>query len=252
VSRRGRRGDRGPGPEHAREVARQKLAQQRAAQRRRSTITVAAIVAVVLLVAGGIGIAVYNAQSKPAANAAVPRGGDAAGIVVGRPDAKVTVDVYLDFLCPGCRQFEDTTGPTLDRFVAAGTVKIYYHPVAFLDRLSAGTRYSTRSAAAAACAADAGVFPQYLRVLYAHQPTEGSPGHTDDELIALGRQAGATAPAFAECVRQKRYVGWVAGVTDRASKAGVDVTPTVLVDGRQLPAPTPDALTTAVEAAAGK
>jgi protein-disulfide isomerase len=251
VSTRGRRGAQGRGPERAREVARQKLAQQRAAERRRRTLTVAAIVAVVLLVAAGIGIAVYNAQNKSAATVAIPKGGNAAGITVGTPDAKVTVDVYLDFLCPFCKQFEDTTGPVLDRYVAAGTAKVVYHPVAFLDRLSAGTRYSTRAAAAAACAADAGVFPQYLTVLYAHQPTEGSPGLTDDELTALGRQAGATT-AFADCVKRKKYLGWVAGVTDRASKAGVNTTPTVLVNGRQLPSPTPDAVTQAVEAAAKK
>jgi protein-disulfide isomerase len=233
-------------------VARQKIAEQRAAQRRRRAAIVAAVVAVVLVVAGVVGVAVYNAQSRPAAQAAVPQGATAAGIVVGRPDATVTVDVYLDFLCPVCRQFEDTTGPTLDRYVGAGTVKVVYHPVAFLDRLSAGTRYSTRAAAAAACAADAGVFPRYVRALYAHQPAEGSPGLTDDELIALGRDAGATTPAFADCVRQKRYVAWVAGVTDAASKAGVNGTPTVLVNGRQLTAPTPEAVTTAIEAAAKK
>jgi protein-disulfide isomerase len=252
VSKRGRRGAQGPGPERAREVARRKLAQQRAAQRRRSTITLAAIVVAVLLVAGGIGLAVYRAQSKPAATAAIPKGGNAAGLVVGKPGAKVTVDIYLDFLCPVCKQFEDTTGPVLDRYVAAGTVTIDYHPVAFLDRLSAGTRYSTRAAAAAACAADAGKFPAYLTALYSHQPAEGSPGLTDSELVALGRQAGVTTPAFADCVKRKRYVSWVAGVTDRASKAGVNGTPTVLVDGRTIAAPTPDAVTKAIEAAAAK
>jgi protein-disulfide isomerase len=252
VSKRGRRGAQGPGPERARAVARQKLAEHRAAQRRRTAAIVAAAVVVVLLVAAGVGVAVYNAQSKTPAQVAVPKGATTAGIVVGSPDAKVTVDVYLDFLCPVCKQFEDATGPALDRYVKAGTVKVDYHPVAFLDRLSAGTRYSTRSAAAAGCAADAGVFPQYLRALYAQQPPEGSAGLTDDELIALGRQAGATSPSFVSCVKGKRYLDWVAGVTDRASKAGVNATPTVLVDGRPVPEPTTAAVTAAIEAAARK
>jgi protein-disulfide isomerase len=254
VSKQGRRGAQGPGPERARETARQKLAEQRSAQRRRTAAVVTAIVVAVLVAATVVGIAIYHAQSTPSTRAAIPKGGTADGIVVGKPEAKATVDLYVDFLCPYCKQFEETTGPALDRFVAAGTAKVVYHPVAFLDAASAGTRYSTRASNAAACAAEEGVFPQYVRILYANQPAEGSPGLTDDQLIALGSQVGATSPAFADCVRQQRYAGWVATVTDHASKAGVTGTPTVLVNGKPAgPAgqvPTTAQVVAAVEAAA--
>ena len=232
----------------AKSVAAQELAKQRASQRRRTAAIVSGVVVVVLALAVAVGISMYRTQSAPT-TAAVPKGGTATGITVGKPNAPVAVDVYVDFLCPGCRQFEQTTGPALDRYLAAGTVRLTYHPVAFLDRLSAGTNYSTRASAASACAADAGVFLPYLKALYANQPPEGSPGLTDDQLIALGRTVGATSPSFAECVRSKRYVGWTARVTEAASRAGVNVTPTVLVGGKPV-TPVPQNVTAAIDAAA--
>jgi len=85
----------------------------------------------------------------------------------------------------------------------------------------------------------------YLTLLYANQPEENTPGLTDDRLIALGRQAGGGA-GFASCVQSGRYAPWTAEVTDQASKDGLQGTPTVKVDGKEIQDPTPDALRAAV------
>ena len=119
-------------------------------------------------------------------------------------------------------------------------------PVAYLDRLSS-TRYSSRAAQASGCAADAGVFPAYLDLLFAEQPPPNSAGLPDDRLIALGRQAGA-GDEFAQCVQDERYAGWTRSVTEAAAQAGVTATPTVLVNGTPVPR-TADALRVAVAAA---
>ena len=47
------------------------------------------------------------------------------------------VDLYIDFLCPFCRRFEQASGAALRAIVAAGRGKLVYHPLSFLDRLSA-------------------------------------------------------------------------------------------------------------------
>lgn len=203
--------------------------------------TVVGIVAVVLF-AALVGIGVYWNQ-RPA-DVAVPANSTATGTTVGNPAAPKTIDIYQDFQCPACKQFEQTTGSTIDQIVAAGQAKVVYHPVAILDRYSPD-RYSSRSSAASGCAADAGVFGRYLTLLYENQPEENKPGLTDDRLVALGEQAGG-GPGFAACVQSQKYAPWTAEVTDQASKDGLQGTPTVKVDGQQIQDPTPDAVRAAV------
>jgi protein-disulfide isomerase len=202
-------------------------------------------IAVLVLFAGVVGFGVYRAGQGSEA-AAAPAGATASGVVVGAGDAPVTIDVYVDFQCPACRSYEQRVGPTLDELAASGTAQVVYHPVAYLDRFSS-TRYSSRASAASGCAADAGVFPQYLRLLFANQPPEGGHGLPEEQLVALGEQAGA-GQGFAECVSSGRYAGWTSALTEEASRSGVNATPTVEVNGQQIER-TSAALRAAVEAA---
>jgi protein-disulfide isomerase len=113
-------------------------------------------------------------------------------------------------------------------------ITLVYHPLGFLDRLST-TRYSTRAAAASACASDGGRFPEYLYALYDNQPPEGSTGLSDEELVQLGLQVGLDDD-FGKCVMAGAYIEWAEYVTARAIARGVGGTPTVLVDGAYVPA----------------
>ncbi len=217
-----------------------------AVRRGPSTLMVAAVVVLVLF-AGAVGFGVYHARSS-AGDFAIPTGGSAAGVTVGSPNAPATIDIYLDYQCPVCAQYEQQSGATIDQLVAAGQAKVVYHPVAFLDSFSS-TRYSSRASAAAGCAADAGVLPQYTKLLYANQPPEHGDGLPEQQLVDLGTQAGA-GDGFAACVNGGRYDAWTKSVTDQASRAGVNATPTVQVNGQEI-ARTDDALRAAVTAAAG-
>jgi protein-disulfide isomerase len=163
-------------------------------------------------------------------------------------EGPVTVEVYLDYLCPACRQFEQQAGATIERLLAERRITMVYHPVAVLDRYSTN-QYSSRSAAGAGCAADAGRLVQYTNALYADQPAEGGPGHTDDRLVALAATAGLSDDTFGPCLREGRYADWVTHVTDGMSRRGVNGTPTVFVGGRKLANPTAENLLAAVEQA---
>jgi protein-disulfide isomerase len=121
-----------------------------------------------------------------------------------------------------------------------------YHPLGYLDRLST-TRYSSRAAAASACAADQGRFKEYKDALFANQPEEGGPGLTDGELARLGHVAGIEDNGFARCIDSAVYLPWAEYVTARAVARGVSGTPSVYVQGRPVPAD-PGAISTAVAA----
>ena len=171
------------------------------------------------------------------------------GVVVGR-STKVTIDVYEDYMCPYCRQFEESSGTALEGFASGGTARVRYHMIAILDRMSS-TNYSTRAASAAYCANDAGVFSAFHKLLMVNQPAEGSAGITDEQLIELGKTAGATGADFAQCVSSQRYVAYVAQATQHAISGGLEGTPTVAVNGQRLTSPSLSSLQTAVHQAGG-
>ncbi|GAA3790501.1 hypothetical protein GCM10022226_06910 [Sphaerisporangium flaviroseum] len=175
--------------------------------------------------------------------AGATEGGD--GIVVG--DGPVIVDAYIDFQCPFCKQFELTSGPTLDQLVENRRITVVYHPMAFLDAASTN-QYSSRAASASGCASDQGMFMEYAYGLFVNQPPEGGPGLSDDELIELGTTVGITDPVFEACVRRHTYIEWAAYVTARAVQRGVNATPTVFVQGVPVPA-NPQVIVAAVTAA---
>ncbi|HWB37520.1 MAG TPA: thioredoxin domain-containing protein [Rugosimonospora sp.] len=219
------------------------IREQLAAERRRKRtmlVTLVSIFAVVL--AGLISLTVYETH-KPK-NVNVPAGAIDSGHGIAVSSGPVTVDLYVDLLCPICKNFEDTTGPTLDQMITDKKIKLVYHPIAILDHSTNPAGYSTRAGSAAGCAADGGKFFDFVKAMYAKQPAEGSAGLTDDEIVQVGAGVGLIDPAFAQCVRAEKYSSWMADNTDAAAARNVNGTPTVFVNGKQV-----DATTAAVTAA---
>jgi protein-disulfide isomerase len=233
------------------------VAQQKAAERRRKvTIWTSVAVVAVLVIAGLIGWGVLAGQEKTDAGklttpSTAVDGGTAFAIGAG----PVTVDLYEDFMCPICNEFEKQSGVTLKQLVADKKVTVRYHPVSILDRASNGTEYSTRAAGAAAAAAEGGKFIEYHDVLYANQPAENSDGLSDAKLIELGKSVGL-GDAFATAVNDKTYDAWAGKVTETFSDRHYTGTPTIVVAGKQVEGatggvPSTAELTQAITAAGG-
>ena len=128
-------------------------------------------------------------------------------VVVGAANAKATIDVYEDFLCPFCGKFEQTYHQQIDQKVQAGELKVRYHMLPLLNDRSDPPGYSLDAANAALLAADAGKFVEFHNSLYAEgaQPEEGSRGYDDAQLIKLGKDIGITSPAFAAGIKANKY-----------------------------------------------
>jgi protein-disulfide isomerase len=225
-------------------MVQERLARER---RRRRGIWTSAGAAILLLVISLGGYLIYSSQ-RPDAGFRVPANAtvDQTGVSVG--EGPVTVELYLDYLCPACREFEADAGETIKRYLADGRITVVYHPVAILDRYSTN-EYSSRSAAGAGCAADAGALVAYTDALYADQPAEGGAGHTDETLVEMASAAGLPRDSFGQCLRDGRYADWVDHVTDQMTRRGVRGTPTVFVNGVVLKDPTAQTLSAAIDAA---
>lgn len=230
--------------------------QERKDRRRRSVVVgaaVLAVVAVVLVVATVVRSAWDDPGGGPGQVAGAPRGVvDEYAVPLGSADAKVTVDVYEDFLCPFCAEFERATGSMLERYVGSGEVQVRYHPIAFLDGASEGTDYSTRAMNAVGVVLDERGRQAAIELhdlLFAKQPAEGTPGLSDEQLVTLAVRAGADRTAVESPIMDRRFEQWVASATEAAREKGVMSTPTVLVDGEELEDPGVKSLRAAIDTA---
>ena len=154
----------------------------------------------------------------------------------------VDIQMYVDYLCPICGQFEKTNGEYINGLLDNGGATVEIHPIAILDRLSQGTKYSTRATDAAACVANYSPNQYYTfhNLLFANQPEENSTGLTDEQLIDLTKDAKVKdASSIASCIRNQDFKAWVGNSTARAlngpiPNSNVDKvqgTPTVIVNG---------------------
>lgn len=156
----------------------------------------------------------------------------------------VDIRIWVDFLCPVCNAFETANGEQIRGWLEDGSVTYEVHPISFLDRLSQGTKYSTRSANAAACVANYSPdsFFDYMQILFENQPAENSAGLDDATLVSLAEEAGVEKQSQIEkCVTDGQFANWVGQATLRAQAgpipnsdvASIEGTPTVIVNGVQ-------------------
>lgn len=152
----------------------------------------------------------------------------------------IPVDVYLDFMCPGCGGFERQNGAELKALSEDGTITLTLHTLSFLDSQSAGTAYSTRAASAFAYVAENAPNAAYdfQAGLFAQQPEEGNAGLTDEQIETIAIDAGVPAEVAAK-LKDNFYQDFVAALTQIAFSTpslqnadGKFSTPTVLIDGK--------------------
>jgi len=167
-----------------------------------------------------------NTSAKIPASVSADRG---YGIVFNDELKGVPVlDIYEDFQCPVCAQFEKLQGDYIESLITAKKATVVYHTLSFLGP------ESVNAANAAACSADQGKFLQYHRALYANQPQENTGVWSTDVLGVLGQAAGIMSKEFTSCVNDMAYQGWVNNVATAGAKANVNSTPTVFINGKEI------------------
>src|SRR5450759_1323566 len=200
---------------------------------------VAAVIGMGALARGGGG----NSTANSAIVVPTPRPSDVpkSDHVFGDPSAPVTITEYIDFQCPFCRQAVINVMPTIEQqFIATGKAKLEVNPIA----IRGGE--SVSSAAAAECANDQGAFFAYYDILYANQGAEQSGAFSDARLEAFAASLNLDTNSFNSCYDSVKYVQHVQQATSAASTAGVNLTPTILVDGIPVDA-TVDSISAAIQ-----
>jgi protein-disulfide isomerase len=211
-----------------------------------NVVVIGAVIAMVVVLAVVVAIVIGNnsksGSSTAASGNAVPVGvvgGTGGGILVDPAAANKnvpTVDIYADFQCPICGQFEKTFGPALTSLAKAGEIKYVVHMMSFLDT-NLGNDSSKRATNAAACAADAGKFAEYHSAVFAAQPAKEGDGYTDAQLTEFAKTAGITGTALTtwqQCTSSGQHNQYVTDVADTSGKAGITGTPTLKLNGKDI------------------
>lgn len=188
---------------------------------------------VVALVAVAIFVVTLNNQSggggtRPESSGIDP---DTGAVVVG--EGSNSLDLWFDFYCPHCQEFEDQYGETIDEMLDAGQITLNVFPVALpgLNNAS-GTDFSKRSANAMYCVAETtpeAAYP-FMQAVFATHPS--GPGLTDEELISMAQDAGAGD--ISSCVSDGEYISFVEEQTGKLPtnpETGSAGTPTVILNG---------------------
>ena len=251
--------------EHARELARQEREAAKRKQKRNRLFFQGGIIVAVLAAVAIVALVIVNSTTTSAVNpknmasdgilftgdgtavAPVPTkalkvGADPVATDTAALDSTVNIVTYIDYACPVCQSFETTNAEQITGWVTSGNASLEIHPISILDRVSLGTKYSSRAANAAVCVAnyDPDDYMAVNDALFAQQPEENTSGLDTAALKKLVADAGADSDEVASCISDKTFGDWVTSATDRvtsgelASDTVTDFagTPTVLVNGQ--------------------
>lgn len=231
--------------------------EERAAKRRGVLIQGAVILGVLVVVAAVVAVIVFAnnnrvPQAVPAAAGTtsilgvdgIPLTVDATAVTVGEADAPVKIDLYEDYSCPHCAEYEAQVGSTIDQLIADGAVVVSYHPIRFV------TAYGQSAGSAATCIAveDPLNWPAYHSALFANHD-QASDGWKPADFADFARAGGVTGADALDCIQSAVYTDWILSNTQAAQENGVSSTPTMLINGEPIELLNGPGLIAAVEAA---
>ncbi len=154
------------------------------------------------------------------------------GLTLGDPNAPVVIEEFSDFQCPACQFFHDNSFfPVVEDYVSTGKVYYIYRQFPIIDSRSA-TKESQAAALASFCAAEQGLFWPYHDILFANQIGENVGGFSEARLLAFADLLDADADEFRDCLQEERYRPQLEEDFQRGAQAGVNSTPSLLINGQ--------------------
>jgi len=147
------------------------------------------------------------------------------GFTVGDPNAPVEVIAFSNYSCGYCKIFSETIEKD---FISdfAETGKINYRYVNLANNIES----SMNAAEASYCAAEQNKFFKYKDYLYTY--AAAADGFTLENLNKYAKSAGLDTEAFEICMSEGEYDQVYLNDRAYAQSAGINATPTFLVNGQ--------------------
>jgi protein-disulfide isomerase len=205
-------------------------------------IAIFAVTIIAMLVFSRLG-PTLGAKTPTATPASVTTYSNTDGLSMGDPNAKVQVIEFADYQCPYCQLYTQQIEPgIISKYVDTGLVYYTINPLAFLGQ------ESIDAALAGYCASDQGKFWEYRSVMFANLTGENVGSYTQDNLIAFAQSLGLDTTTFTTCLTSAQHQQDLTDAETVATNAGVNSTPSFLVNGQVVDS---SGLEAAIEAALG-
>lgn len=204
---------------------REEIREKRQREKRRNLLVATLVIAGGVIVVTAMVIWRSQAQIQSIITPAAIDFPQTEGMAMGDPDAPVIIEEFSDFQCPACQFFhEQTLEQVVDQYVKAGDVYFIFRNFPFIGN------DSQAAALGGYCAAEQGLFWEYSNILFANQIGENVGSFSSVRLEAMADIIGLNAD-FAQCVREGRYQDLVDADFQAAQDAGVNSTPSFLING---------------------
>jgi protein-disulfide isomerase len=160
--------------------------------------------------------------------AEVMKAGDLPEIVIGKPEAKITIVEYASMTCPHCANFHTKVFPQLKaKYIDTGTARLVFREFP-LDNLALSAAMLAR------CVGGEGAEP-FIGDLFKRQSEWAVRAEAAPKLFEVAKQAGFTQASFEKCLNDQELYQKILGVRQRAEERfGVRSTPTFFVNGQRL------------------
>lgn len=150
----------------------------------------------------------------------------ASGVVLGEPDAPVTITEYSDIACIHCRTAALQSIPTIvTEVVRTGQAKLEFAPTAFISASS------ERGALGVLAAAEQDAAWPFAEVLFHIQGNASTDWLSDSDMENVAEQLGMDVSAWQEAYASSAVEDAFIASRDAVAAAGVTSTPTFIITG---------------------
>ena len=153
-------------------------------------------------------------------------------LVMGNPDAKVTIVEYASMTCGHCKQFHTKVLPELKtKYIDTGKVRLVFREFPLDPRAFAASML-------ARCAGGEKTLPMISALFETQADWAYVKENPTPKLFEIAKQAGFTQESFDKCLTDQALLDKLTAIRTRAAETfGVNATPTFYINGKKLTEP---------------